>query len=244
MKGLIVTGGASGIGAEIADQAAAAGYRVGILDANLAAAEATAQSIAGASAIQADVTDPESLSTGLNSFGDIQAFVNCAGILRPGNLLDLSAQDFRDVIEVNLTGVYLAACAAAERMRDSGGSIVNLSSINAVQPSPAAGAYVAAKAGVEALTRQMSLEWAAHNIRVNAVAPGFVNAGMAAPYYKDPEILTRRSEAVPLGRLGTAADIAHTVLFLISDRASYISGQVLSVDGALGHSALHGLARE
>ena len=244
MLGLVVTGGASGIGAQIAHLAASKGYRVGVLDANTEGANQVAAELDQAQALHCDVTNSDELAVALSNFGAIHTFVNCAGILRSGSLLELSEQDFRDVIDINLTGVYVAAREAARVMKNTGGSIVNLSSINASQPSPAAGAYVAAKAGVEALTKQMSLEWAAYNIRVNAVAPGFVDAGMAEPFYADPSVRKARTEAVPAGRLGTADDIARAVLFLASDEASYITGQTLSVDGALGHSALHGLARE
>ena len=243
-RGLVVTGGASGIGAEIARLASSRGYRVGVLDANAEGAAQVASEMDHAQALHCDVTNSDALASAFSEFGEIHSFVNCAGILRSGALLDLSEQDFRDVIDVNLTGVYIAAREAARVMRDTGGSIVNLSSINASQPSPAAGAYVAAKAGVEALTKQMSLEWSAYNIRVNAVAPGFVDAGMAEPFYADPKVRQARTDAVPAGRLGTADDIARAVLFLSSDEATYITGQILSVDGALGHSALHGLARE
>ena len=243
MKGLIVTGGAHGIGAEIARQALSAGYRVGLLDIDRARTEAAAADM-GAVPLVASVTDSAQLSTACAEFGELDALVNCAGILRSGDLSSLSDEDFRAVIDVNLTGVYLASRVAAKQMAARGGAIVNISSINASQPSPAAGAYVAAKAGVEALTRQMSLEWAADNIRVNAVSPGFVNAGMAEPFYADESVRNRRTAAVPLKRLGTADDIARAVLFLLSEDAAYISGQILSVDGALGHSALHGLSRE
>lgn len=250
MKRLIVTGGGRGIGAEIARQASHAGYRVGIIDQDLdgdlesSAGQALPQSAASLQLLPADVTDGAAVQAAIQQFGGCDAFVNCAGILRAGSLLELSEEDFASVLQVNLTGTFVAAREAARSMLESGGAIVNLSSINAAQPSPAAGAYVAAKAGVEALTRQMSLEWAAFNIRVNAVAPGFVDAGMAAPFYQDAAVRQARTAAVPAGRLGQAADIAQAVLFLLSEAASYISGQTLSVDGALGHSALHGLARQ
>ena len=245
MKRLIVTGGGRGIGAEIARQASHAGYRVGIIDQDLdgdlesSAGQALPQSAASLQLLPADVTDGAAVQAAIQPFGGCDAFVNCAGILRAGSLLELSEEDFASVLQVNLTGTFVAAREAARSMLESGGAIVNLSSINAAQPSPAAGAYVAAKAGVEALTRQMSLEWA-----VNAVAPGFVDAGMAAPFYQDAAVRQARTAAVPAGRLGQAADIAQAVLFLLSEAASYISGQTLSVDGALGHSALHGLARQ
>jgi len=244
MSGFIITGGGSGIGATIAQQADAAGHKVGVMDANLEAATAVCQTLRDAQPLVANVNDASSVTQAFDRFGDFTVLVNCAGILRPGPLMTLDEQDFRAVIDTNLIGTYLASQAAAQRMQATGGSIVNLSSINASQPSPDTGAYVASKAAVEAMTRQMSLEWAVHNIRVNAVSPGFVNTGMAAPFYKNQEVRERRAQAVPLQRLGTALDIANVILFLTTDQAAYITGQTLSVDGGLGHSLLRSLPRE
>lgn len=244
MRSLIVTGGAQGIGASIADMAAARGYRVGVLDLDAAAAGEAVDKLTNAVALCADVTDTDSMAAAIAEFGHVDVFVNNAGILRTGPLIDHSPEDFQAVIQVNLVGAFVAAQAAARSMRGSGGTIVNMSSINASQPSPNAGAYVAAKAGLEALTRQMSLEWSEFGIRVNAVAPGFVHAGMSNPFYTDEAVRERRALAVPLGRLGTAEDIAKAVLFLASEDADYITGQTLTVDGGLGNSVLKQLPRE
>ncbi len=245
MQGLIVTGGASGIGAVIAQQADLTGYRVGVLDLDQAAVEDTVAGLVNGVALLADVCDELAVAEAMEQFGEVHVLVNNAGILRTGPLLDHSPADFRRVIEVNLNAVFFAGQAAARRMRDAGGGVIlNMASINGIHPSPNSGAYAAAKAGVMALTQQMSVEWGQYGIRVNAIAPGFVDAGMSTPFYQDQNVRRRRAEAVPLGRLGTASDIAAAVLFLASDAAAYISGQTLTVDGGVINSVLQQLPRE
>ncbi len=248
MKSLLVTGGGNGLGAGIATAAAAAGYRVGILDNDLAAAETLAASLPSAVALQADVCDADQVALAVGRFaaqGGLDVLVNNAGILRTGPLIDHSVADFRLVMDVNLNAVFVVAQAAARVMRDAGGGvIVNLASINGIHPSPNCGAYAAAKGGVLALTQHMSLEWGQFGIRVNAIAPGFIDAGMSTPFYQDPTVRNRRSTAVPLNRLGTSEDIANAVMFLASEQAGYISGQTLTVDGGVVNSVLLQLPRD
>ena len=192
-----------------------------------------------------DVTDCNAVDHAFSQFESVDILVNNAGILRTGPLIEHNPDDFRLVLDVNLYGVFVVGQAAARKMQSSGGgTIINMSSINAIHPSPNCGAYVAAKAGVQALTQQMSIEWGELGIRVNAVAPGFVDAGMSTPFYTEQRVRDARSRAVPLGRLGEAADIADAVLFLASDQASYISGQTLTVDGGIINSVLKHLPRE
>ena len=165
--------------------------------------------------------------------------------MRTGPLIDHSAADFRLVLNVNLAGVFITGQSAARRMKDhGGGSIINYASINALHPSPNCGAYAAAKGGVITLTQHMSLEWAPFSIRVNSIAPGFIDSGMSTPYYKDPRIRNLRNNATPLRRLGLAEDIAKATYFLASDEAAYITGQNLTVDGGVINSVLHQLPRE
>ena len=171
--------------------------------------------------------------------------VNNAGILRTGPLMDHDPADFRLVMDVNLNGVFIVAQAVARGMRErGGGAIINMSSINGIHPSPNCGAYVAAKAGVIGLTQQMSIEWGEFGIRTNAIAPGFIHAGMSAPFYEDETVRNNRANAVPMGRLGKAEDIAQCVLFLASDAAEYISGETITVDGGVINSVLKQLPRE
>lgn len=245
MKTLLVTGGANGLGAAVARAAAAAGYKVGVLDVSLAAAQAVADELDTAVALEADVCDVVTIESALDRLGTVDVLVNNAGILRTGPLIDHSIDDFRQVIDVNLTGVFVVAQAVARRMRDNGGgSIVNLASINGIHPSPSCGAYAAAKAGVMGLTQQMSIEWGTYGIRANAVAPGFIDSGMSAPFFENPVVRERRGSAVPLGRLGSAQDVADTILYLASDAAAYVSGQTIAIDGGVINSVLQHLPRE
>ncbi len=244
MPTMIVTGAASGLGKCIAEHAARAGYKVGVLDLVLEQAQVVAQSIGGI-ALEADVTDLPSVQSAFDTFGETpDVLVNNAGILRTGPLLEHSLDDFRRVMDVNLTSVFLVARIAARRMKDAGGGcIINMSSINGINPSTQCGAYATAKAGVIALSRQMSMEWGAYNIRVNTIAPGFIDAGMQAPFFENQEVRDLRSNAVPLKRLGSADDVAECALFLASDKAQYISGENITVDGGVINSVLMQLPR-
>lgn len=242
MSRMLITGAGGGIGAAIAQRALAAGYDVGVLDAAPEVHTGTDRS--NLVYLSADVTDAVAVEAALEQFGAVDVVVNNAGILRTGPLLEHSPDDFRRVMDVNLTGAFIVAQAAARRMLTTGGVILNMSSINGIHPSPNCGAYVAAKAGLMALTQQMSIEWGQYGIRVNAIAPGFIDAGMSTPFYRDPAVRARRANAVPLGRLGTAQDVAETVLFLASDAAAYISGQTITVDGGVINSVLQQLPRE
>jgi len=242
---MLVTGAANGIGRAIAEAADRAGYRVGVLDLSLKEAEAVAASLTQGVALSCDVTAADQVNRVLDAFGDIDVLVNNAGILRPGPLIDHDPDDFSLVINTNLNSVFFVGQAAAKKMREKGsGSIVNMASIVGIHPSPNNGAYAAAKGGVLALTQHMSMEWGQYGIRVNAVAPGFIDAGMSAPFFENQNVRDQRTGAVPLGRLGTAEDVVKAVLFLASDDAAYISGETLTVDGGVVNSVLKNLPRD
>jgi len=197
-------------------------------------------------ALGADISDESAVEVALDRLGRApRLVVNNAGIVRFGPLLDLDQDAFRSVVEVNLTGTFTVARAAARRMIEAGlgGSIVNITSMNGVAAGPNGGAYGATKAGVALLTQQMAIEWGPHGIRVNAVAPGLIMSGMSEPIYADPVVREARRSKVPLGRLGTAVDIAATVAFLASDDASYITGQNILVDGGVTMSIIAHLPR-
>ena len=261
---VIVTGAGSGIGRAIALAAASAGYRVGVLDHDPSAAVAVAAEINGranghadgngastgpereAVPLVADVADEAAVERALDAFAAVpDLWVNNAGIVRFGPLLDQPLTDWRTVVDVNLTGTFVGARAAARRMIAAGvaGSIVNITSMNGVAPGPNAGAYGATKAAVALLTQQMAVEWGPKGIRVNAVAPGLIDAGMSEPIYADPEFRERRGSKVPLGRLGTAEDVAAVVLFLASPGAAYVTGQNLLVDGGVTNNIIGQLPR-
>ena len=243
-RSMIVTGAGAGIGESIARFAAAAGYRVGVLDIDSESAATVAESLPDAMALVAAVNDPDAVEAALDAFGPPDALVNNAGIVRFGPLLEQSVADFRAVLDVNLTGVFVCATACARRMADAGGgSIVSITSINGIMPGPNAGAYAASKAGINLVSKQMSIEWGAMGIRVNTVAPGLIDGGMSAPIFADPEFRRRRTEHVPAGRLGVVEDIAKAVLYLCSPEADYITGHQLVVDGGVVNSIIANLPR-
>jgi NAD(P)-dependent dehydrogenase (short-subunit alcohol dehydrogenase family) len=245
VKGLVVTGAAGGIGRAIADQAARAGYRVGLLDLSADALRGLAATLPQAVALVANTCDEAQVEAALDAFGTPDVWVGNAGIVRFGPLEEIALADFHAVVEVNLVGTFVGARAAARRMiaRGRGGAIVNITSMNGVVPGQRAGAYGATKAGVALLTQQMAVEWGRFGIRANCVAPGLVAAGMSAPILADPETRRAREGKVPLGRLASAEDIARAVLFLAGDDAAYVTGQNLLVDGGVTHSILSHLPR-
>lgn len=249
---VVVTGAGHGLGAGIARAAHGAGWTVGVLDRDAVAATRVADGLGtGAIALVADTTVERDVEGALDAFAEAtgapapHGVVANAGIVRFGPLDTISVDDWRAVVDVNLTGTFLVARAAARRMiaADAGGSLVTVTSMNGVAPGPNAGAYGATKSAVALLTRQMALEWGVHGIRANAVAPGLIDAGMSEPIYADDDIRARRSTSVPLGRLGTAEDVAGVVLFLLSDAAGYVSGTELLVDGGVTSSIIGTLPR-
>ncbi len=244
----LVTGGAKGLGAAICKRAVQAGYRLGVLDLVRAECEALIRTLPGTGhvALQADVTNEQQVRAAFDEFAVTpDLVVNNAGIVRFGSLLEQTVDDFRTVLNVNLTGTYIVAREAALRMVARGsGNIVNLSSLNAVTPGPGSGAYPAAKAGVAKLTEHLSLELGPSGIRVNCVAPGFIDGGMSAPIYADPRVRQLRGGAVPLRKLGSVEDVANAVIWLASDEAAYITGHQLVIDGGVAHSVLLQLPRK
>lgn len=235
----LVTGAAGGLGFAIAERLANDGFRVALADIDESGVGSAAKRIANAAGYGCDISNQddvarmlERLESDFGSFPDV--LVNNAGIVRFGDLLEHSVEDFRKVVEVNLVGTFIMSRAVGRGMAARGsGAIVNVTSLNAFAPSPDAGAYPATKAAVAKLTEQLALTLGPRGVRVNAVAPGFINAGMSSPIYQDPEVLAVRGASVPAGRIGTAQDVAAAVAFLVSDQADYIHGQQLLVDGGV-----------
>ena len=244
MTTAIVTGGSGDIGRACAEALIADGYRVGILDLATNALTQIAAEI-GATPLAADVTNEPDVERALVDFGAVpDVVVNNAGIGRFASLLDMPIETFRLQLDVNLVGSFIVARAAARGMVERGsGRILNVTSINAITTGPGTGSYPASKAGLAKLTEMMALEWGPSGVRVNAIAPGFIDAGISTPFYADPEVRALRSGAVPSKRLGLAEDIANAVSFLASEKASYINGHHLVVDGGVSVSLLTQLPR-
>lgn len=243
---VVITGSGRGIGATIAEHAVKAGYSVAVWDSDLPAAEAVAADLGScAIGVGVNVTDAASVAAAFAALPEVPtAVINNAGIVRFGPLLDLSIEDWETALRVNLTGAFIVSRAAAALMAHAGGgSIVQIASINGIAAAPFAGAYSASKAGIIMLGQQMALEWSDLGIRVNTVAPGLIDAGMSEPIYDDPQVRELRQSRVPLNRLGSADDVAQSVMFLISEQASYITGQTIAVDGGISISALRGMSR-
>ena len=239
-KVIAVSGGADGIGGEISSRLASDGACVVIADLNAAAAEAKAAAIvaAGGDAIgvACDVSSPEQCEavtrTAMDRYGRLDGLVNSAGFSKPHDSISLPPADWNRMIDVQLNGAFYFAQACARRMADSGGAIVFITSINAEAAFPRRAAYCCAKAGVAMLTKVLAVEWAEKGIRVNAVGPTYVATEMtqrniAAGNVNEGQIKAR----IPLGRLAQPADVADAVSFLLSDKASFITGHSLYVDG-------------
>ncbi len=221
-----------------------------LLDADREGVERQAAALPSAIAFGLDVTDEAAVEAAVASLTDAfgeapDVLVNNAGIVRFGNLMEHSVADFRRVLDVNLTGAFIVTRAVARGMLMRGsGAIINITSLNAIAVSPDAGGYPAAKAALAKLTEQFALVLGPHGIRVNAIAPGFIDAGMSAPIYADAQARKTRSASVPVGSLGTADDVAEAVLFLASERARYIHGQQIVLDGGISISLKNHLPRK
>jgi 3-oxoacyl-[acyl-carrier protein] reductase len=237
---IVVFGGAGGIGAETSARLASKGARVVIADLNSAQAQAKAAEIAAAGGqafgVACDITNPEmcesAAQAAVDRFGQINGVVNCAGISRPHDSISLPPADWARMVDVQLNGAFYSAQACAKRMWTEGGAMVFITSTNAEAAFPRRAAYCAAKAGLAMLTKVLAIEWAEKHIRVNAVGPTYVATEMtvrniAAGNVNEAQIKAR----IPLGRLAQPADIADAVSFLLSGKASFITGHSLYVDG-------------
>ena len=243
-RAAVVTGSTRGIGREIARELAAAGMNVVVnssSEKSLSAAEALAVEIAGqfgveAVAVAANVADEAEanalIAAATDAFGRVDVLVNNAGITRDGLAARMGDEDFDAVIDINLKGTFHCCRAAAKvMMKQRWGRIINMSSVVGVYGNAGQVNYAASKAGVIGMTKTLAKELARRNITANAVAPGFIATDMTdALSEAQKEAIVGR---IGSGRLGEPADIAHLVRFLASDEASYITGQVICVDGGM-----------
>jgi 3-oxoacyl-[acyl-carrier protein] reductase len=228
-RAAVVVGGASGIGRAVAHALAADGCRVTVADRNTDGARTVAAELGDPhTAAMVEVTDEGSVRALFEQAGPLDVVVNTAGYSGVGLITELPVEDFRSVVDVCLTGAFLVIKHAAPRLRD-GGALVSLSSLNGRQPAAAMSAYCAAKAGLSMLTQVAALELAPRGIRVNAVAPGFVHTPLTEPATQIPGVLDEYLENTPLGRAGTAEEIAEAVVFL--SKAPWLTGEVLDLNG-------------
>lgn len=232
-KTALVTGASRGIGRAIAIELARAGASV-VVGYNSGAEEAEAVAAeTGGRAVQADVSDPAQAKRLVEEAGELDVLVNNAGLTRDGLIARMSDEDWRVVLDTNLGGVF-HTCRAAARgmMKRRAGAIVNVSSIVGVHGNPGQTNYSASKAGIIGFTKALARELGNRGVRANVVAPGYVRTRLTEVL--DEELTGQMLASTPLGRLGEPEDIASAVRFLCSDEASYITGEVLLVDGGLG----------
>ncbi|MFT7675310.1 MAG: glucose 1-dehydrogenase, partial [Gammaproteobacteria bacterium] len=225
----LITGAAQGIGYACAEALAEEGRRIVLVDINEKGVHEAAEKLGnGTVGFACDMGNPTQINAMFDQveaeLGSVSVLVNNAGIAMPGDFLETSVEDFKRVIDVNLTGSFLALQRAAKGMiaNDIAGAIVNMSSINAIVAIPSIVAYCASKGGVMQMTKAASLALADHNIRVNAVGPGSIDTEMLAGVNKNPEAIQGIMMRTPLKRLGLASEVANAVAFLVSDKANYI----------------------
>jgi len=198
--------------------------------------------------VRCDVSRPDSVEEAArrvqDALGPADILFNNAAVLRPGTLDTLALADWNAMLGVNLTGYFLCAQVFGRGMLErERGSVVHVASIAASHPQGASGAYSASKAAVVMLSRQLATEWGPRGVRSNAVSPGLIRTPMSEPFYATPGVLERRTAVVPMRRIGVPEDVANAVLFLASDRSSYVSGDEITVDGGFTRMVMNLIPR-
>jgi len=236
----VVTGAAQGIGRDIALALASDGADVAICDVNLEAAQRTAADIEAQGrkslAVKTNVASSEDVNAMVGQvvekFGRVDILVNNAGITRDGLILRMKDEDWDLVLSINLKGAFLCTRAALKHMtKQRAGTIINIASIVGAMGNAGQANYVASKAGLIGMTKTIAREYANRNITANAVAPGFIDTAMTQALSED--VRQELAKQIPLGRLGSSADVANAVRFLASPEAAYITGQVIHVNGGM-----------
>jgi len=242
----VVTGAGGGIGGVIALELARAGCRMVLIDIDTERCAATARAVEALGrpclSLAADVADPESVAQAAarsaNEMGPCRILVNTPAISgRPHGIMTTSPETWQRQIDVNLNGYVWCAQEFGRQMQAAGGgSMVHIGSISGHHPQPGSGAYSIAKAGIGMLSRALALELATDGIRSNVVCPAMVRTPLSERLYSNADLLARREAFVPLGCIGTPAQIAEAVLFLASERSAYVTGQDIVVDGGVGQT--------
>jgi NAD(P)-dependent dehydrogenase (short-subunit alcohol dehydrogenase family) len=250
-KKVIVTGGGSGIGRQVALAFAEAGALAAPMDLNAEGAAETAKLVQDRMGREvpfysANVADQDNVRETFEQvrqdWGTLDVLANVAGVLKAGNLDELAQQDWNLTLNVDLTGAFLVA-QGARRLMANGGSLVHVASIAGSQPQAFSGAYSPAKAGLRMLSRQLAFEWGPDGIRSNVVSPGLVRTPMSESFYQAPGVLEARQNVVPVRRIADPEDMANVVLFLASERSSYVTGQDIVVDGGFSQTLMSHVPR-
>jgi NAD(P)-dependent dehydrogenase (short-subunit alcohol dehydrogenase family) len=237
----LITGGAGGLGLIFARALAGVGADVALLGRRAEAAQSAAGAVAQefgrrTLSVAADVTDPEQVRAAVahvhDQLGRLDILINSAGVNIRRPSVEFSLEDWRKVIDINLTGSFICAQAAAPAMIESGwGRVINISSMLGMVGLGERPAYTAAKGGVIQLTRTMALEWAKHKVTVNALAPGPFGTEMNRPLMENPAAYRAFADKIPLNRWGETEELAGPIVFLASEASSFMTGAVLTVDG-------------
>jgi NAD(P)-dependent dehydrogenase (short-subunit alcohol dehydrogenase family) len=244
----VVTGGGGGIGRAAAISLARAGAHVAAVDLDERGLEVTRGELLRISSahlvMRCDTSNPDSVAAASEpiekTLGPCGVLVNAAAVLRPGALENLSLAEWNAVLSVNLTGYLLCAQIFGRQMRALGrGSLVHVASIAGSHAQGQSGAYSVSKAGVIMLSRQLASEWGPQGIRSNVVSPGMVITPMSQSFYDTPGVTERRTAVVPLRRIGMPQDIADAILYLASDRSSYVNGDEITVDGGYANMLMN-----
>ncbi len=239
---IVITGGAGSIGRVVADAFLHAGARtVILLDASAAGLEAAVQELSAShsSAVVAEVADiadvratREVIRRAIAAHGTPDVLCNIAGVNRRKPALDITEDDWDFVLGINLRGLFFITQEVGRCMVARGhGAIVSAASVSSVRGHPNLAAYAASKGGIAQLTRVLANEWAPHGVRVNAVAPGYLETGLTQTYLTNPTVRSAITAKIPLGRIGRPSDVVGAILFLASSLAEYITGEILFVDG-------------
>ena len=230
----IVTGAARGIGFATARTFLAEGRRVALVDRDAPALEEAAAALPGAVPILADISDPaqaaDMVARAAAELGRIDALINNAGVADFGPIEETDFARWRKVMETNLDGVFLCSQAAIPHLKETSGAIVNIASISGLRASTLRTAYGTSKAAVIQLTLQQAAELGEYGIRANVVAPGPVRTKLSIAVHSQ-DIIDAYHDAIPLNRYGSEQELANVITFLCSDKSSYVTGQVISVDG-------------